>query len=78
MKRYICIELSQTNLQESENNENLVGLLEMNLNGTRHTTSNFQDDMKVVQSGTLTTTLDLFDIRRLNLCVPNLKENVAL
>ena len=46
VKRDICIELPQEDLEEGESNENLVGLLEMSLHGTRNAASNFQDEAK--------------------------------
>ena len=46
VKRDICIELPQEDLEEGESNENLSGRLEMSLYGTRNAASNFQDEVK--------------------------------
>ena len=62
VKRDICIELSQEDLEEGESNENLVGLLEMSLYGTRDAASNFQDEVKVFL------TMIGFRIGRYNAC----------
>ena len=46
MTRYVCIELPQEDLEPGESQENLVGLLQMSLYGTRDAAANFQKEVK--------------------------------
>ena len=42
--------MSQEYLEEGESNENMIGLLEMSLYGSRDAASNFQDEVKAFMS----------------------------
>ena len=51
VKRSICIELPDEDLEEGEHQEDLVGLLQMSLYGTRDAAANFQNEVKIFMKG---------------------------
>ena len=51
VKRWVAIELPQEDLAEGERAEELVGLLNMSLYGTRDAAANFQAEVKKFMEG---------------------------
>ena len=51
VKRSICIELPDEDLEEGEQQEDVVGLLQMSLYGTRDAAANFQNEVKIFMRG---------------------------